>query len=112
MPLSLLLLPLVNLDNLNYQTRSYPERSSGKHDFMLLLRKKSKTFGRLLLRSKKTYGPRNQTRSEATLNSLALAIATLAKVELLACTASKGKGHFCEAKVRLSLKRKFGCSRA
>jgi len=60
---------------------------------MLLLRK-SKTFGRLLLRSKsKTYGPRNQTRSEATLNPLALAIATLAKVELLARTASQGKGQ-------------------
>lgn len=59
---------------------------------MLLLRK-SKTFGRLLLRSKsKTYGLKNQTRSEATLNTLALAIATLAKVELLARTASKGKG--------------------
>ena len=35
----------------------------------------------LLLRKSKTYGPKNQTRSEATLNSLALAIATLAKVE-------------------------------
>ena len=53
----------------------------------------------LLLRKSKTYGPKNQTRFEATLNSLALAIATLAKVELLKLersssyrTASKGKG--------------------
>ena len=76
---------------------SAEQRSSGKNDFMLLLRKS------------KTYGPRNQTRSEATLNSLSLAIATLAKVEVLKLelrssyrTASKGSVKaFAKAKVWL-----------